>query len=145
MSGRALLRFGLAVAMPMAPGCSLSSFAADQAGEIAAESVDRMRGFWDHEIAGQGNAAGIMQLEGLYGFSSDDEQLALTLSASYVGYAFGWVEVLAERAEDCLGLVLPEVNVLRAPASSPPASRSRPCRTSCSRSSTRASRRRASS
>ena len=105
-----------------------------------------MRGFWDYEIAGQGNAAGIMQLEGLYGFSSDDEQLALTLSASYVGYAFGWVEVLAEKAEDDgLGLVLPEVNVLRAPASSPPASRSRPCRTSCSRSSTRASRRRASS
>lgn len=81
-------------------GCSLNSFAADSAGGIAAESVDRMRGFWDYEIAGQGNAAGIMQLEGLYGFSPNNEELALTLAASYVGYAFGWVEVQAERAED---------------------------------------------
>ena len=81
-------------------GCSMSGFAADQAGAIAAQSVDRMRGFWDYEIAGHGNAAGIMQLEGLYGFSPDNEQLALTLCASYVGYAFGWLEIEAEKAED---------------------------------------------
>jgi hypothetical protein len=61
--------------------------------------VDRMRGFWDYDIAGQGNAAGIMQLESLLGFSPGNEELALTLCASYVGYAFGWVEVHAERAE----------------------------------------------
>jgi hypothetical protein len=86
-------------ALPIA-GCSLQTFAADQAGGIAAKSVDRMRGFWDYEIAGQGNAAGIMQLESLYGFSPENEDLALTLCASYVGYGFGWVEVMAEKAED---------------------------------------------
>lgn len=78
----------------------MSSFAADQAGAIAAESVDRLRGFWDYDIAGHANAAGIMQLEGLLGLSPDNEDLALTLCASYVGYAFGWVEVQAEREED---------------------------------------------
>src|SRR5262245_15630624 len=97
---RVSLQVVSAGAMAMVFGCSMNSFAADQAGGIAAASVDRMRGFWDYEIAGQGNAAGIMQLEGLYGFSPDNEDLALTLSASYVGYAFGWVEVQAEKAED---------------------------------------------
>jgi hypothetical protein len=95
----ALRAASLVLALPIA-ACSMSSFAADQAGGIAAESVDRMRGFWDYEIAGHGNAAGIMQLEGLFGFSPDNEQLALTLCAAYVGYAFGWVEVQAEKAED---------------------------------------------
>jgi hypothetical protein len=87
--------------LPLAlAGCSMTGFAANQAGAIAAESVDRLRGFWDYDIAGQANAAGIMQLEGLLGFSPDDERLSLTLCASYVGYAFGWVEVQAQEAED---------------------------------------------
>ncbi|MDD9942662.1 MAG: TRAP transporter TatT component family protein [Myxococcales bacterium] len=80
--------------------CNLNAFAADQAGGIAAASVAHMRGFWDYEIAGHGNAAGIMQLESLYGLSPDNEDLAMTLCASYVGYAFGWVEVEAEQADD---------------------------------------------
>jgi len=85
--------------LPIA-GCSLNAFAADQAGGIAAASVGHMRGFWDYEIAGQGNAAGIMQLEALHPLSPENEDLSLTLCASYIGYAFGWVEVQAEKAED---------------------------------------------
>src|SRR5262245_38889102 len=79
MSRRASLRVILACAFLSASGCSLNSFAADQAGGIASKSVGRMRGFWDYEIAGQGNAAGIMQLESLLGFSPDNEELALVL------------------------------------------------------------------
>lgn len=97
---RGALRAALLLATLPTASCSMSSFAADQAGAIAAESVDRMRGFWDYDIAGHGNAAGIMQLESLFRFSPDNEELALTLCASYVGYAFGWIEVQAERAED---------------------------------------------
>jgi hypothetical protein len=89
-----------ACASLLSTGCSMSEFAADQAGGVAAASVDHMRGFWDYEIAGHGNAAGIMQLESLHGLSPDNEELSLTLCASYVGYAFGWVEVQAEQAED---------------------------------------------
>lgn len=80
--------------------CNMNGFAADQAGSIAAGSMSHMRGFWDYEIAGHGNAAGIMQLESLHGISPDNEELALVLCASYIGYAFGWVEVAAEKAED---------------------------------------------
>jgi hypothetical protein len=96
----ASLRAASVLALLPNASCSMSSFAAGQAGGIAARSVDRMRGFWDYEIAGQGNAAGIMQLEALLGLRPDNEDLALTLCASYVGYAFGWVEVQAEKAED---------------------------------------------
>jgi hypothetical protein len=91
---------GLACAALLTSGCSIQSFAIGQAGGIAADSVGHMRGFWDYEIAGQGNAAGIMQLEGLYGFDPDNEDLGLVLCAAYVGYGFGWLEVMAEKAED---------------------------------------------
>lgn len=90
---------GILAAVSLA-GCSMTTFAANQAGGMAAQSVDRMRGFWDYDIAGQGNAAGIMQLESLLGFSPENEDLALVLCASYVGYGFGWIEVQAEKAED---------------------------------------------
>lgn len=83
-----------------AAGCNLNGFAADQAGGIAAASMGHMRAFWDYEIAGHGNASGIMQLESLHGLSPDNEELSLVLCASYMGYAFGWVEVEAEKAED---------------------------------------------
>lgn len=80
-------------------GCSMTHLSADLAGSMAVESMPHMRGFWDYEIAGQGNAAGIMQLESMHSLSADNPQLSLTLCASYVGYAFGWVEVAAQRAE----------------------------------------------
>ena len=89
-----------ALAGALLTSCSMSSFAADQAGGMAAKSASALRGFWDYEIAGHGNAAGIMQLEGVHALSPDNEQLTLTLCAAYVGYAFGWVEVAADAAED---------------------------------------------
>lgn len=52
-----------------------------------------MRGFWDYDIAGHGTAAAIMQLEALHSVSPDNEPLTLTLVSTYVGYAFGWVEL----------------------------------------------------
>jgi hypothetical protein len=79
-------------------GCNLNRFAADQAGSIAASSTPYMRGFWDYDIARHGTAAGIMQLESMHSVTPDNEQLTLTLVASYVGYAFGWVELDMEQA-----------------------------------------------
>jgi hypothetical protein len=79
-------------------GCNLNRFAANQAGSIAAESTPYMRGFWDYDIARHGTAAGIMQLESMHSVTPDNEPLTLTLVASYVGYAFGWVELDMEQA-----------------------------------------------
>jgi hypothetical protein len=80
-------------------GCSLTSTAAGMAGSMADESMPHMRGFWDYEIAGQANAGGIVQLESMHSIRPGDERLSMLLCASYVGYAFGWLEVAAERAE----------------------------------------------
>ena len=79
-------------------GCNLNRFAADQAGSIAAASTGYMRGFWDYEIARAGTASAIMQLEAMHSVSPDNEDLTLTLAATYVGHAFGWIELDAERA-----------------------------------------------
>jgi hypothetical protein len=79
--------------------CSLNRFAANQAGDIAAVSTGSLRGFWDYDIARAGTASGIMQLEGLHAISPDNEELTLTLVASYVGYAFGWIEADMEEAK----------------------------------------------
>lgn len=57
-----------------------------------------MRGFWDYDIARSGTAAAIMQLESMHSVSPDNEALSLTLASSYVGHAFGWVELDMERA-----------------------------------------------
>jgi hypothetical protein len=78
-------------------GCSLNRIAADQAGNIAAASSDYMRGFWDYEIARAGTASAIMQLEAMHAVSPDNEPLTLALASTYIGHAFGWVELdLAE-------------------------------------------------
>lgn len=79
-------------------GCDLNRFAANQAGSIAASSTGYMRGFWDYEIARSGTASAIMQLEAMHSVSPENESLTLTLVSTYVGHAFGWVELDAERA-----------------------------------------------
>ena len=83
----------VSAALLLSAGCNLNRFAADQAGSIAAASTGHMRGFWDYEIAGHGTAAAIMQLEAMHSVSPDNEALTLTLVSTYVGYAFGWVEL----------------------------------------------------
>jgi hypothetical protein len=88
----------LLVFSALASGCSLDRFAADQAGGIAAKSARSMRGFWDYDIARSGTAAAIMQLEAMHSVSPDNAALSLTLASSYVGHAFGWVELDMERA-----------------------------------------------
>lgn len=83
---------------PLLAGCNLNRFAANQAGSIAASSSGYMRGFWDYEIARSGTASAIMQLEAMHSVSPDNEDLSLTLVATYVGHAFGFVELDMERA-----------------------------------------------
>jgi hypothetical protein len=80
--------------------CSLNGLAADSAASMAKAAEPHMRGFWDYEIAGAGIAQSIMQLEALHAISPDNEQLSLVLASSHVGYAFGWLEVQIEQAED---------------------------------------------
>jgi TRAP transporter T-component len=88
----------IVLATTLCAGCDLNRFAAGQAGSIAAKSTGYMRGFWDYDIAREGTAAGIMQLEAMHSVSPANEPLTLTLVASYVGHAFGWVELDMERA-----------------------------------------------
>src|SRR5262245_56096970 len=103
-SGRApmfrasLVRLILIALPPMFGGCNLNQFAANQAGSIAASSTSYMRGFWDYDIARHGTAAAIMQLEAMHSVSPDNEALSLTLASTYVGHAFGYVELDMERA-----------------------------------------------
>jgi hypothetical protein len=78
----------------------MNEFAADSAASMAKAAEPHMRGFWDYEVAGTGIAQSIMQLEALHAVSPDNEDLSLVLVSSYVGYAFGWLEVKIERAED---------------------------------------------
>jgi len=78
--------------------CDMSRFAADQAGGIAASSSAYMRGFWDYDIARHGTAAAIMQLESMHSVTPANEELTLALVSTYVGHAFGWVELDMERA-----------------------------------------------
>lgn len=78
----------------------MNKLAADSAADIARAADPHMRAFWDYEVAGSGLAASIMQLEALHSISPDNEDLSLVLTSSYVGYAFGWLEVSIERAED---------------------------------------------
>jgi hypothetical protein len=101
MSGpRSFPKSVLALCTLLAAGCSMTKVSANLAGDMATQSMPHMRGMWDYEIAGQADAAGIFQLESMHSLSPDNEQLALTLCASYVGYAFGWVEVTAQKAQD---------------------------------------------
>ncbi|HKU39481.1 MAG TPA: TRAP transporter TatT component family protein [Polyangiales bacterium] len=87
-----------ALALCAASGCNMNRFAADQAGSIAHESSGYMRGFWDYDIARSGTAAAIMQLEAMHSTSPENTSLTLTLVSTYVGHAFGWVELDLERA-----------------------------------------------
>jgi hypothetical protein len=89
----------IVLALPLSlAGCSMNRFAANQAGSIAADSSGYMRGFWDYDIARSGTAAAIMQLEAMHSVSPDNEALSLTLVSTYVGHAFGFVELDMERA-----------------------------------------------
>lgn len=94
----ARLRLFLLAVTACGAGCSMNRFAANQAGSIAAESTGYMRGFWDYDIARHGTAAAIMQLEAMHSVSPDNEELTLTLVSTYVGHAFGFVELDMERA-----------------------------------------------
>src|ERR1700742_2332735 len=80
------------VSLVLGTGCSMSKFAADQAGGIAAQTSGYMRGFWDYDIARHGTASAIMQLEAMHAVSPDNESLTLTLASTYIGYGVGWVE-----------------------------------------------------
>jgi hypothetical protein len=82
--------------------CNLNRFAANQAASIAGSSNEYMRGFWDYDIARHGMSAAIMQLEAMHSVSPDNETLTLTLVSTYVGYAFGFVELDLAEAQAAL-------------------------------------------
>jgi hypothetical protein len=80
------------------PACNFNKFAADQTAGLLNEAAPAIDGFWDYEMAGQGTAGAIMQLEAFHSVSPDNEALTLNLAKAYVGYAAGWVESAYEIA-----------------------------------------------
>lgn len=71
--------------------CSLSKFAVNTIAGGMAGSTDVLRATFDYEVAGQGAAASIMQLEAFHSISPNNETLTLALAQNYIAYAYGWV------------------------------------------------------
>lgn len=73
-------------------GCGwVKNSAVDMLVDSMGEGADSLRAHFDWETAGHGAAAGIIQLEALYGVRPVNENLALGLVKSYMAYAYGWV------------------------------------------------------
>jgi hypothetical protein len=79
------------VASCLLGGCSLSKFAVNTIAGGMAGSTDVLRATFDYEVAGQGAAASIMQLEAFHSISPDNETLTLALAQNYIAYGYGWV------------------------------------------------------
>jgi len=54
---------------------------------------------WDYEFAGQAAPGSILQLEGIWRVTPDNETLILEIAKSYTGYAYGWIEDELERVD----------------------------------------------
>lgn len=90
-SGNLLVASVAILASCLLGGCSLSKFAVDKIAGGMSGSTTVLRATFDYEVAGQGAAASIMQLEAFHSISPDNEVLTLALAQNYIAYAYGWV------------------------------------------------------
>ena len=84
-----LVSFGLTA---LASGCDLTKFTADSTANLFQEAAPAFNEHWDYEMAGQAAPGSILQLEGVWRVTPDNEIILMQLAQSYTGYAYGWVE-----------------------------------------------------
>lgn len=73
-------------------GCDLTKLTANTTADVFAEAAPAFDQHWDWEFAGQAAPGSIIQLEGIWRITPDNEVILLQLAKSYTGYAYGWVE-----------------------------------------------------
>ena len=93
-AGRALVPqlLGLFLVAAAISGCDLTKLTANTTVDVFAEAAPAFDQHWDYEFAGQAAPGSIIQLEGVWRITPDNEVLLLQLAKSYTGYAYGWVE-----------------------------------------------------
>lgn len=80
-------------------GCDLTKFTADSTANLFERAAPAFNEHWDYEFAGQAAPGSILQLEGIWRVTPDNEIIMLELAKSYTGYAYGWVEDELERVD----------------------------------------------
>ncbi len=83
---------GLALLALSASGCDLTRFTADSTANLFERAAPAFDQHWDYEFAGEAAPGSILQLEGVWRVSPDNEIILLQLTKSYTGYAYGWIE-----------------------------------------------------
>lgn len=90
----------LVLALPLGlAGCNLARIAARSSARVSAVGGGAMEQYFDLEIAGAAMPSTIMQLESMIRADPENRQLLLSLTRTYVGYAYGFVEDHVEQLE----------------------------------------------
>lgn len=97
---RAVASAALILALPAGlSGCNLARVAARSSAALSAVGGPAMEQYFDLEIAGAAMPSTIMQLESMVRAAPDNRQLLLSLTRTYVGYAYSFVEDRVEQLE----------------------------------------------
>ena len=86
------MRTATVVLVLLTSGCDLTKFTADSTANLFQEAAPAFNEHWDYEMAGQAAPGSILQLEGVWRVTPDNEIILLQLAQSYTGYAYGWIE-----------------------------------------------------
>jgi predicted anti-sigma-YlaC factor YlaD len=92
------LAYGLALAL-LLPGCSVRSLAVNKIGDALAETGQNFASDEDPELVGDAIPFGLKTMEGLLESAPKHEGLLLSASSGFVQYAYGWVQMEADRVE----------------------------------------------
>lgn len=88
------------LALPLGlSGCNLARVAARSSAAVSAVAGPAMEQYFDLDIAGAAMPSTIVQLEGMIRADPRNRQLLLSLTRTYVGYAYSFVEDRVEQLE----------------------------------------------
>lgn len=82
-----------------AGGCDVTKLTADSTAGLFDRAAPAFEQHFDYDLAGDAAPATIIQLEGVLRIVPDNVLLTKQLMRAYIGYAYGWVELDAERLE----------------------------------------------
>jgi predicted anti-sigma-YlaC factor YlaD len=94
----ALRSVALSLAM-LLPGCSIRQMAVNKIGDALAESGSNFASDDDPELVGDAVPFGLKTMEGLLESAPRHKGLLLATSSGFVQYAYGWVQMEADRVE----------------------------------------------
>ncbi|MCA9530973.1 MAG: hypothetical protein KC543_12615 [Myxococcales bacterium] len=85
--------------LALVSGCDLTKMTADMTTGVFQRAAPAFEQYWDYDLAGDAAPAQIIQLEGVLRIVPDNKKLLPQLIRAYDGYAMGWVETAADKAE----------------------------------------------